>query len=262
MLINLVAMATASTTFATTDAWVRVERPTQCSVRRSFEADGRALTVRLSRMPESGDGVVELFVPASEHPRPNGKARLGFGGGEADVAVPFQARVDADSGQPVIGLPLTSAELGRAVAATSWTVSGVTRKPMELSNDGGAGVAALFDACGADMLSAWAIDPAAVAAVATRAVGAPGYFITNADYPKEAVAAGEQGTGIMLWQIGIDGRAHDCRMIQTTGSPSLDATSCVTMVERGRWATPALDRDGKPVPSWARRVMRWMLPGR
>lgn len=262
MFASLMAMTVASTTFTAPDAWVRVDQPTQCSVRRNFGADGRSLAVRLSRMPESGDGVLELFLPTSEHPKPSGRARLGFGGEATDIAIAFRTRGDADSGQLVITLPLASTELINAVNASRWTVSGITRKPVELSNDGGAGVTALFDACGAEMLAAWAIDPAAVAAVATRAVGAPGYFISNADYPEAAVAAGEQGTGIMLWQIGVDGRAHDCRMIQTTGSLSLDAVSCTTIVERGRWATPARDRDGNPVPSWARRVMRWMLPGR
>lgn len=260
MLSGILMAVLASAPFAATGDWVPEKQPSQCVVRRDLRAGDAELTVRLHRMPESANGSLTLSIPASERPKPNGKARIEFGDGLPAMSAAFAIRTEAATGLPVTSILLKRDELARVITAPALTVSGASRKPLSLGSGGSARTQAALDDCGAALLAAWGIDPAAVAAVATPAVGSPALFITNADYPREAMAARQQGTGVMLWQIGVDGMAHDCRTVETSGWPLLDAAGCNAMTSHGRWLTPALDKDGKPVPSWGRRVMRWQLP--
>ena len=86
----------------------------------------------------------------------------------------------------------------------------------------------------------------------------PGW-ITADDYPPQSVMRGEQGLVTVEWDIGIDGKIHNCTTYRSTGYPTLDNWTCVLLTRRGRYA-PALDQFGKPVVQHARGSFRWILP--
>ena len=88
---------------------------------------------------------------------------------------------------------------------------------------------------------------------------APAYWITDADYPADALHAGVGGTVVMVWRIGTDGHVHDCRFVLSSGSPSLDAASCGAITRRGLYQ-PATDGAGHPVDSYAMRRVVWRVP--
>lgn len=101
----------------------------------------------------------------------------------------------------------------------------------------------------------WGVDVAALERLATPAdpIGDPARWVSYTDFP----AGASSGQVTMLFRIGEDGRASECRVIESTGEKSLEDVSCRTMVQRARFR-PALARDGKPIVSWEIRRVRWL----
>lgn len=72
----------------------------------------------------------------------------------------------------------------------------------------------------------------------------------------------EQKTGGELklrYRIGVDGRVSDCRILVSSGRPSLDATTCRLITERFRFR-PSKDARGNPVPSIMVETHGWYWP--
>ena len=84
-------------------------------------------------------------------------------------------------------------------------------------------------------------------------------YLTNADYPSEAIRNGEQGTVEFRLTVDLNGRVSDCAIQASSGSAVLDATSCRIMTERARF-NPARDENGKPVPGPFESRISWRLP--
>ena len=80
------------------------------------------------------------------------------------------------------------------------------------------------------------------------------------DYPVETMKKSEQGTVGALFFINREGRAEDCKAIESSGSKVLDRQTCAIIVNRARF-TPARDAQGVVVrvPSYAR--ISWQLGG-
>jgi TonB family protein len=92
-----------------------------------------------------------------------------------------------------------------------------------------------------------------------RARGNPAGWITNEDYPAAALRAGEQGTARVQLAVGADGRVTGCSIIKSSGSATLDQTTCRIM-ERRAWYTPAKDTEGNAVASTTEVSFTWSLP--
>ncbi len=87
----------------------------------------------------------------------------------------------------------------------------------------------------------------------------PSTWISNDDYPAAARLAAQSGVVVFRLDIDATGKVTGCTIIQTSQSPSLDATTCQVMSSRARFH-PALGANGQPIAShWASRV-RWALP--
>lgn len=63
----------------------------------------------------------------------------------------------------------------------------------------------------------------------------------------------------LQYRIGIDGRVSDCRILVSSGRPSLDATTCRLITERFRFR-PSKDERGNPVPSIMVETHGWYWP--
>lgn len=81
------------------------------------------------------------------------------------------------------------------------------------------------------------------------------------DYPKKALKEGREGKTSVTLAIGVDGRAQDCVVTQSSGSDDLDAETCKMLVTRGRWK-PSLDANGTPIESRYSTTMTWKIPQR
>lgn len=95
---------------------------------------------------------------------------------------------------------------------------------------------------------------------AAAAKGNPADWITNDDYPSDALSAEAQGTTAIRWDINTAGRVENCTVTSSSGNASLDRAACNALTRRGRYA-PALDQGGAPirVTGQSRRVV-WRLP--
>jgi protein TonB len=87
----------------------------------------------------------------------------------------------------------------------------------------------------------------------------PQHWVTNADYPADAIRAGEQGTVAFKLDVSAEGRVTGCTITGSSSSRILDASTCRLVVSRGRF-TPARDRSGKAIASTYNSRFRWALP--
>lgn len=84
---------------------------------------------------------------------------------------------------------------------------------------------------------------------------------SDADYPLEALANGEQGTVVISFDINAEGKVENCRILQSV-SPSLDTESCTMWTRRARFE-PARDARGNAVREVGRQQnIVWRLPSK
>jgi len=82
--------------------------------------------------------------------------------------------------------------------------------------------------------------PAPSQAVAAKARGNPGDWVTPDDYPPSALRNEEQGvTGFKL-EIGPDGKVTSCSVTRSSGFSDLDETACRLLPRRGRFTPPRI----------------------
>ena len=102
--------------------------------------------------------------------------------------------------------------------------------------------------------------PALAKDKASRAVPLdPGSWITAEDYPAAALKAGKAGVSHIRWDVTADGKAENCTIAESSGSPDLDQAACTAILTRAHY-TPALDKKGRPARDTADRRVRWQMP--
>lgn len=120
-----------------------------------------------------------------------------------------------------------------------------------------------LEACEKDLLVSWGMDPAALSSITTFPKprgGALHRFFSTSDYPMAALRNNEQGTaGVRFW-VGKDGKVRDCKVVESSGSVTIDSQTCATISQRGRFE-PARTSSGTAVESISYTRVRWELPG-
>lgn len=84
-------------------------------------------------------------------------------------------------------------------------------------------------------------------------------YVSNDDYPAAAIRAEEQGTTRFRLTVGPNGRVADCQVTGSSGSSSLDSTTCRLMRSRAKFS-PATDSNGQPTTDTVSGAIRWVLP--
>ena len=100
--------------------------------------------------------------------------------------------------------------------------------------------------------------PANPGAAASAASLIRGSFNNETDYPSAARREEEQGTVHVTFTVGTDGRVSNCTVLQSSGSRSLDSTTCRIFQQRFRYS-PARDASGLPVATTKRQSVTWRL---
>lgn len=97
--------------------------------------------------------------------------------------------------------------------------------------------------------------------VAMRAVpqGSKSSWIEAEDYPAAALRAEEQGLVTVKLAVNERGGVAACDIVRSSGSKTLDATTCQVIQRRARYR-PATDATGHAVPSVDEHTVRWTLP--
>lgn len=78
------------------------------------------------------------------------------------------------------------------------------------------------------------------------------------DYPSSALSNDEQGTVTVSLSIGTNGRVSGCSVSSSSGSRSLDSTTCRVLTSRARF-TPARDSQGNPTTGTHSQRITWRL---
>ena len=82
--------------------------------------------------------------------------------------------------------------------------------------------------------------------------------ISASDYPDSARENDEQGRVSVVLTIGTNGRVSDCSIAASSGSRTLDSTTCRLLKARMKYQ-PAQDSSGNPTTGTARGSVTWQL---
>ena len=94
-----------------------------------------------------------------------------------------------------------------------------------------------------------------------RPLGGPNSWVSREDYPAAALRAGSEGTVGFRLTVSPQGRATDCAVTSSSGSPVLDSATCALAVRRARFE-PARDEKGEPTAaSFNSRIVWRIQPG-
>ncbi len=159
----------------------------------------------------------------------------------------------------VLQYVLRSNDLESLVDAPTIAIDTTNGPPVVVVLSLGKSALASLRRCEADLLQKFSYDEAKVARVTQRPRGNPASWITDRDYPEAARRAKVQGAAFVGMTIGINGKLSDCRILRSSGVPSLDQATCLILSERGRFQ-PGLDADGQPVESYQALNFDWRLP--
>jgi protein TonB len=85
-------------------------------------------------------------------------------------------------------------------------------------------------------------------------------LISSDDYPNAALRNEEQGVVTVALDIDPKGNVSACTVTGSSGSDSLDTTTCRLMIERAHF-TPAHDRRGRPVRDTYSQTITWRIAG-
>ena len=238
--------------------WTVEYADSMCIVGRKFGVGQREITLGFRPGPASEYIRVALWLFDDSQRYKFGASIL-----TVDEAAPVPALYKRGpipiKGMNLIQIDTTKPEIGDLAAARILHVRADNLNlRFRLGNIAGAMKA--LQKCERDLLISWGMDPAALDRIETPAFhrNIVSLFSTN-DYPSSAISQGEQGTVGVHFRIAADGRASDCRVVETSGSPSLDVQTCKMIVKRARFE-PARTKAGEPVPSIGFQRIRWELP--
>ena len=89
--------------------------------------------------------------------------------------------------------------------------------------------------------------------------GNPGSWATTNDYPSRALREERAGVTGFRVSVSADGRAADCTVTSSSGSPDLDEATCSNVTRRARF-NPAMDGEGHPTTGSYSGRIRWVIP--
>lgn len=99
---------------------------------------------------------------------------------------------------------------------------------------------------------------ASTASVAAR--GDASQWVTNDDYPSDALSAEAQGRVSVKYDVNTSGRVENCTIVSSSGNASLDRATCSALTRRGRY-TPERGPDGSAIRITKDFSFDWKLPG-
>lgn len=92
----------------------------------------------------------------------------------------------------------------------------------------------------------------------TMVLGNPGQAFSRDAYPLDALRKGDEGRVVARMAIDIDGRATGCTIVTSSGSSSLDRTTCAIGAAKLRYR-PLRDGSGRRRSARYDLAVRWTL---
>lgn len=233
-----------------------------CRLIRTFGPAGSPVTIKFEKFSlddrPSLMVVGKRFSSDSQYP----KVRLRFGDaplaevealagslGSANMPMMIVRVVDLVPRPSPVFIVLADPEAERRVR--SMTIQPVGRKAVGLQLGQMDKPMAAMRTCIDSLVQAWGLDPAVQRNLSRQAIPLtpPGSWFRDNDYPQTAAGAGESGLVQFRLMIDETGKPTQCVIQSKTKPDDFAPTVCAVYMRRARFQ-PALDTQGKPVPSY------------
>lgn len=254
-----------SATLSSIGKWTVDRADNQCTLSREFGHDNEKTVFAIQPGVLGESFRIFLFIPQADGVALSGKATITLSPNlERQMTVPFR-QIALNRTQTVITM--------KGFGGADWYFADTSRIRIEFSGQlvdlaptNIDPALATLRACHNMLLRSWGVSPAEQEFIGPLehkdlkyAIGNQDGWVGYGDYPKAALAGHQEGTVTIFWAIGTDGHVHDCRIIKSSGVPTLDAAACNAVTDRGRYR-PVLDNSGKPMTLHAFRDVNWHIP--
>ena len=265
------AAGATSTPIAKVNGWSINDLQGQCSATGAFEGE---TIVHITYDFGRDSAMLSVFNPAWESIKDGAEYKIDLtfsDGSEYQDTTAAGLRID-DAGSRLTGVRLHldgSDFLGdfAGTAAMRMTMDDVLVDSFSLK--GTSAVIARLRQCAIASYKRYPPDPFASAPPASttspgqagpgRAMANLATLFSDEDYPAAALRAEEQGTVGFRLDVGADGRVTNCSITSTSGSASLDSTTCRLLRSRARF-NPARDSNGNATTDSTYGRITWRLP--
>lgn len=114
--------------------------------------------------------------------------------------------------------------------------------------------------CTDELVTHWGLDAEVHRTLTSPVIPktSPGKWVTNDDYPSDAIRKGVQGVVPFRLIVGADGIPTACHVQRPTEPADFSAHACKLLLKRARF-DPALDAAGKPVSSYYSSTFSFIL---
>jgi TonB family protein len=244
---------------APTSKWNVDYADNMCTLSRSYGTGQRPLLLGFKPSPMSDSLQLVLIAPGTGRPA-YVTVKVAINGVEAATSA-FSMAFTSKSSQRVHLIDMKRADFTPLERRGTLTVTVGKSAPVHLIVDRFDLASKGLADCEKNLLEHWGMSAAEQAAIVARPVALqnPAAYINSNDYPVQALRNNEQGASGVRYRVGTDGSAQDCQVVESSGSLTLDQTTCAIIMRRVRFS-PALDREGKPVSSLTFSRIRWVLP--
>lgn len=226
----------------------------RCLASHAYQVGDQQWIVAIEPRPTTTDTSVMIAVP--EQAGDLRRARVFTAGAPISAAGMSLDGIDA-SGRRLYGAALSPAEYARLLSTGSLRVETQGRS-VAFALDQTSAVRRQLESCVQDLLSTWGLTPNQQANLRSFPVTEQGadFYLRGEEARLLTVKFGTTGKATVLVQVGSDGRAKECTVIQSSGDANLDVKTCQIFVDQVRYEA-ARDRTGKAVEAPYVASIRW-----
>jgi TonB family protein len=241
--------------------WIVESTASMCVVQRSFGSGEEAAQIEFRPGRFSQGMRLVLSRQGGEKANLRGSAELFLDGG-GSITIPFSQSRAAKGNGRILVIDLDKSELGQVRLTSQLRIKAgtydATLAPAEID----AAMKSL-ELCEKDHLVRDGMSPATIDAIETYAES-DGDFLSlfgPDDYPIAAIRNFEQGSVGVRYRVTKEGKARDCKVLESSGSARLDARTCAIISRRGKFL-PSRSKTGEPIESIMYSQVDWVLPVR
>lgn len=239
-----------------TGKWIVDYGDTNCSASRAYGTDRAPLTLGFSLSPSGR--IVRVVV--GQRGRPPAARYFHLKTNAAPEKTTGLRFPSSDRRTDIIWINLERPVLDRFRDAGEIALNGDGVIDRRLALPQFAAVLKALDQCNADLRRHWnaGADGEARLSRPAKALKSLHKYVSHEDYPAQALFAGAGGTTSFTLLVDETGSVKDCAIEETSGIASIDAMSCLVLINRAKFE-PALDLDGKPARSVVSSKITWRV---
>jgi TonB family protein len=276
--------------------WRMDYTPDECRLIREFGVGAGRISLRLVR--SSSPGRFDLVVMGEGIPKLKPQIELSAKLGPQSLSYSFDGyagKLPKSRERIILGYDGDAVMLGAISNDEQISISAGADFRVLLALTSAKSAIAALNKCHGELLTAWGVEPAELAALQPRpepvggllsgnpgkAVAAlikgpiggvgsklprhnappdpPIRWVNDFDYPAEALRQGANGVVTMVLGLDAGGLVARCRVIARSKSEALDKASCDVLTKRAKYVA-ARDAAGNAVPSTVIERIRWIIP--